>query len=43
MSKVPLTNIKQYTEGSLKEKKEFINIFGKAIQEFGFVIIVIFC
>ncbi len=39
MSKVPLTNIKQYTEGSLKEKKEFINIFGKAIQEFGFVII----
>ena len=26
MNKVPITNIKQYTEGSLKEKNEFIKV-----------------
>jgi isopenicillin N synthase-like dioxygenase len=39
MKKVPLTDIRLYTQGSEKEKLEFIKIYGKAIQEFGFVII----
>lgn len=39
MKKVPVTDIRNYTIGTPKEKLEFINIFGKAIQEFGFVII----
>ena len=39
MNNVTVTNIKQYTEGSPKEKKEFIKIFGKSIQEFGFAVI----
>ncbi len=39
MKNVPVTDIRNYTIGSKQEKLEFINIFGKAIQEFGFVII----
>ncbi|APJ05007.1 isopenicillin N synthase family dioxygenase [Silvanigrella aquatica] len=37
MKHVPLTDLRLYTQGSANEKREFINIFGKAIQEFGFV------
>ncbi|WP_170271520.1 isopenicillin N synthase family dioxygenase [Fluviispira multicolorata] len=39
MKKVPLTDVKLYTQGSLKEKEEFIKVFGHSLQEFGFVII----
>lgn len=39
MKKVPLTDIRLYTQGSAKEKLEFIKIFGKSIQEFGFVVL----
>lgn len=39
MNKIPVTDIRYYTEGSNKEKQEFVKIFGKSIQEFGFVII----
>lgn len=39
MERVPVTNLKQYTESSAKEKQEFIKVFGKSIHEFGFVII----
>jgi isopenicillin N synthase-like dioxygenase len=39
MKKVPVTDIRLYTQGNEKEKFEFIKLFGKAIQEFGFVII----
>ena len=39
MKKVPQTDIRLYTKGSEKEKEEFIKIFGKALQEFGFVVI----
>lgn len=39
MKKVPLTDIRLYTHGTSKEKLEFINLFGKSLQEFGFVIV----
>ncbi len=39
MKKVPVTDIRLYSHGSEKEKLEFIKVFGKSIQEFGFVII----
>lgn len=39
MIKIPLTDIRLYTQGSEKEKLEFIKKFGKSLQEFGFVII----
>ncbi len=37
--KVPTTDIRYYTHGSVREQKEFISLLGKALQEFGFVII----
>ncbi|WP_186646274.1 isopenicillin N synthase family dioxygenase [Fluviispira vulneris] len=39
MKKVPLTDVRLYTQGSNNDKEEFIQKFGRAIQEFGFVII----
>lgn len=39
MKKVPVSDLRLYTQGSEKEKLEFIKVFGKAIQEFGFAII----
>lgn len=39
MTQVPVTDIRNYTCGSANEKKEFISCFGKAIQEFGFVVV----
>lgn len=39
MKKVPLVDVRYYTSGTLKEQKEFIDVFGKALQEFGFVVV----
>src|SRR4051812_22094468 len=39
MKKVPTVDIRSYTHGSHSEKNDFVQIFGKALQEFGFVIV----
>jgi isopenicillin N synthase-like dioxygenase len=39
MKKISVTDLRLYTQGSEKEKNEFISVFGKSIQEFGFVVI----
>lgn len=39
MKKVPTVDIRSYTHGSVNEQRDFVNVFGKALQEFGFVII----
>ncbi|MES2615922.1 MAG: 2-oxoglutarate and iron-dependent oxygenase domain-containing protein [Bdellovibrionota bacterium] len=39
MKKVPTVDIRSYTHGSIREQAEFISIFGKALQEYGFVIV----
>ena len=39
MKKVPTVDIRNYTHGSLSEQKDFVHIYGKSIQEFGFVIV----
>lgn len=39
MKKVPTVDIRSYTHGSMSEQKDFIQVFGNALQEFGFVIV----
>nr|BFD30642.1 isopenicillin N synthase family oxygenase [Pigmentibacter ruber] len=39
MKQVPITSISEYINGSIKDKNNFVRSFGKAIQEFGFVIV----
>lgn len=38
-NKVPVVNVQAYTRGSPREQKDFTQNFGRALQEFGFVIV----
>lgn len=37
--KVPCVNVRQFTDGSPRERSEFVTVFGKGLQEFGFVVV----
>ncbi len=39
MKKVPTVDIRNYTHGSAKEQADFVQVYGRAIQEYGFVIV----
>jgi isopenicillin N synthase-like dioxygenase len=39
LSSVPCVNIQQFTHGSTKEAAEFTRLFGRGLQEFGFVVV----
>lgn len=39
LHKVALVDFRLYSQGSIKERNEFVQMFGKSIQEFGFVVV----
>jgi len=37
--KIPLVHLGNYTQGSAREKQDFLKIYGRALRDFGFVVV----